>query len=749
MGPSPFLGVLASIAQRLSDRNIGVTATIRFDLGESGCYRLVLERGNCRAEAGDGEADATIEASEQDAIALMTGKLSPTYAMYSGKAKASGDLQRLMILQTVLQGDETMDDQTPKPLSSKYPPQALKDILLPRANWRPYPTIEQPEAWGALPESLRQAIVAQGEDALTSEWPVLLAVRYLDYARDGNRSKFSRVRSQRRQMLLSMVVAECVEGQGRFLDEIANGIWLICEESSWCVPAHIGVQKAGIDLPDTTEPIVDLFAAETSALLAWTDYLLGDKLDVVSTLIRPRVQREIASRILTPCLERDDFWWMGFTPRRVNNWNPWINSNWLTSALLMEEDEDRRLAAVAKSMRSIDRFVGPYPRDGGCDEGPGYWGRAGASLLDCLELLYSATDGQVDLYGDPLIQDIGRFIYRVQIEGAYFVNFADASAIVMPPPAVVFRYGQRIGDRDMMALGSWIADQLDLRQERSPDIQRGKRMSLGRLLPTLFMLDEIYAVQPRMPLPRDVWLDAIEVAIARDQAGSSAGFYVAAKGGHNAESHNHNDVGNFVVYVDGKPVIVDAGVETYTRKTFSAQRYEIWTMQSAYHSLLPTVDGVMQAPGREFAARDVGHKADDASAEFSVDIAAAYPPEAKIKSWQRKVTLHRGQDVEIEDNYDLAEPAQEISLSLLTPCQIKLKTPGEIPLQEASLPDGRTTGTALITYDPDKLTALTIEIAISDERLGLVWGNRLTRIVLVAHDPPQQGTLHLQITAQA
>jgi hypothetical protein len=642
-----------------------------------------------------------------------------------------------------------MDDRTPKLLCNRYPPERLKDILLRRADWHPFPTIEDPEAWAALPESLRQAIVAQGENALESDWPVLLAVRYLDYARNGNRTRFSRVRSQRRNMLLSLVVAECIEAQGRFLDEIANGIWLICEESSWCVPAHIGVQKAGVGLPDTTEPIVDLFAAETSALLAWTDYLLGEKLDVVSTLIRPRVHREIASRILTPCLERDDFWWMGFAERRVNNWNPWINSNWLTSALLVEEEEGRRLAAIAKSMRSIDRFVGPYPRDGGCDEGPGYWGRAGASLLDCLELLHSATDGQIDVYDEPLIQEIGRFIYRVQIDGAYFCNFADASAIVMPPPAVVFRYGQRIGDADMMALGSWIADQVDLRQERGADIQRSMGTSLGRLLPTLFMLDEIYAVEPRMPLPRDVWLDEIEVAVARDQAGSSAGFYVAAKGGHNAESHNHNDVGNFIVYVDGKPVIVDAGVETYTRKTFGPQRYETWTMQSAYHSLLPTVDGVMQAPGPEFAARDARYKADDAWAEFSLDIAGAYGPEAKIKRWKRTVTLHRGQDVEIVDDYELSAPADEIRLSLLTPCQVRLKAPGEVPLREAPLPDGRSAGAARIAYDPDKLTALTIEIAISDERLGEVWGNRLTRVVFVAHNPPQQGTLRFQITAQA
>jgi hypothetical protein len=112
----------------------------------------------------------------------------------------------------------------------------------------------------------------------------------------------------------------------------------------------------------------------------------------------------------------------------------------------------------------------------------------------------------------------------------------------------------------------------------------------------------MFAIDPVPPLPRDVWLPEIQVMLARDQVGSSERLCLAAKGGHNAESHNYNDVGNFIVYIDGKPAIVDAGVETYTRKTFSAERYTIWPMQSGYHSLLPTVDGLMQSPGRAFAA---------------------------------------------------------------------------------------------------------------------------------------------------
>ena len=46
--------------------------------------------------------------------------------------------------------------------------------------------------------------------------------------------------------------------------------------------AHLGHQQAGRGLPDTEEPQVALFSCETAALLAWTHYLLGARLDEAS-----------------------------------------------------------------------------------------------------------------------------------------------------------------------------------------------------------------------------------------------------------------------------------------------------------------------------------------------------------------------------------------------------------------------------------------------------------------------------------
>src|SRR2546430_13970641 len=108
---------------------------------------------------------------------------------------------------------------------------------------------------------------------------------------------------------------------------------------------------------------------------------------------------------------------------------------------------------------------------------------------------------------------------------------------------------------------------------------------------------------------------------ARSTPDSGARLYLSAWAGHNAQSHNHNDVGNFIVYGDGTPVLIGVGVETYSAKTFSAQRYEIWTMQSAYHNL-PTINGIMQGAGREFQAKDVSFGETANRVTFSADIAS-------------------------------------------------------------------------------------------------------------------------------
>ncbi|MGB3328070.1 MAG: heparinase II/III family protein [Thermomicrobiales bacterium] len=606
-------------------------------------------------------------------------------------------------------------------LQDRFPVDLLNRALPAPGRWHPYPSIADRDGWNALPEPTRTRLIAAGERHLGAAWPELPASVFLEFARTGNRTRFEDPHFARRGMLEALVLAECAEAQGRFLDDIINGIWVICEESFWGVNAHSYSPRFGRGLPDTAYPVVDLFAAETGALLAWIHALLAPAIRDTLPVVLDRIERELDARILAPYLTVDDWVWLGKVPlpdgRAPNNWNPWIHSNIIATTLLVEPDKDRQDAIVRRAIVGLDAFLAGYHEDGGCDEGTSYWGRAGASLFECLEWLRMASDGALDAFPLPLVQEIGRYIYRAHIADDWYVNFADGPARTEPDANLLYRYGVRIGDPLLIAQSAEAA-------RHTVDLP-WKRESIGRTLPRLFEPMPAAVASQAAPLILHAWMPGIQVLTSREEAGSARGLFLAAKGGHNAESHNHNDIGTFIVALDGVPEVVDVGVETYSKKTFSAERYDIWTMQSAFHNL-PTIDGVQQREGAAFAATDVHGTLSDERDDLALDIAGAYPNDAGITRWTRTFRLERRVDphIVVADEFELDHSPSDLRLSLM------LRTrPNEVQSGLWRTGDGRRP--LSISFDPDILHVSAIEeIALEDARLFPVWGGALYRMVL-------------------
>lgn len=204
------------------------------------------------------------------------------------------------------------------------------------------------------------------------------------------------------------------------------------------------------------------------------------------------------------------------------------------------------------------------------------------------------------------------------------------------PAGLIARFGQAVGDARLEAFGRHV-----YRRQGGHRYWEGEEIpSLQRMLFDLFALPDMEGPAAEPPaLPLDRWMPGVEVMVARER-GDGRGWFLAAKGGHNDESHNHNDIGSFIVYADQCPLWIDAGVGTYTAKTFSPERYSIWTMQSGYHNV-PTVNGAEQAPGRTFRSGEVRHDAEDGLSRLTVDIAPAYPAASGICRWTRTFTLQR------------------------------------------------------------------------------------------------------------
>ncbi len=592
-----------------------------------------------------------------------------------------------------------------------------------------FPDYYERNFWNGLPAEITTKYVLEAEKYKDYEWPVVKATDYIEIIRSGDRKQ--EVYAAPRAALMALVMGELAEGKGRFIDQIVNGVWYYSEQTWWGWSAHLTLQKAPHGLPDVEEPVIDLGVGEISNILSWTYFLFKKEFDKIHPLIAPRLKNEIMKKAIIPYYERDDFWWQGLDGSRdVNNWNPWTNHNMLTSILIMEDDQQKKIAGVEKVVKSLDQFINIYPEDGGCDEGPSYWGRAGASLYQNLDLLKRATDGKFNVFDNQLIKNMGSYIYKAYIEYPYFINFADADATTGSRPEIIYNYGKDIDDPVMQKFGAFLAK----KQDWGKETPNGK---IDEQIMQLMYLKEIAKAPAEDALISDFWLPQTQVAGARDKAGSYDGFFFAAKGGHNAESHNHNDLGSCVLYFNGKPCLVDVGRETYTAKTFSSRRYEIWTMQSQYHNL-PKINGVDQMNGREFQAKNSTFTANSKKATFSTDIAGAYPEEAGVNKWVRSYTLDRGKKFTINDAYQLKKASGETSLNFVTNCKVTDNGNGTINLEG----DGFT---LQMKYNSKALTPKIEVKEITDSGLKRYW-DTITRIVLQVNNPKTSGKDEIVIT---
>jgi hypothetical protein len=573
-------------------------------------------------------------------------------------------------------------DRTPPrftgPLARAWPP-IEPGLLAPPGACLPVPPATDRDAWGPArldPATLRR-LRDRGGAELGTPWPALLAQAYARYFRDGDRDAYEQVLYARQDRLSRAALLAAVTLDPRWIDEVADGVTLLCEQSSWCWPAHDDTfARHGAVLPTVTEPFLDLGAGEIAGQLAWLDHLLGALLDERVPGLRARIRHETDRRVLAPFAARRDWHWLGLDGD-VHNWNPWIHGNVLVAALRLVDDPERRAALVALVVEGLDRYVASLPADGAIDEGYAYWWNGAGRLLEALDVLRHATRGALgDVPLDALRETVA-FPHRVHLAGEWYLNHADGPA--RPPRRqpwdALHRAARRIGDR---------AAEAHAAAHRRPDEPVGdERQGLGRLLRALTDRDWLAAGPAASPLPRDVWFGSTEVLLARPAAARAAGLTLAVKGGHNGEHHNHNDVGSVVVALGGVPVLVDPGRPTYTAQTFGPGRYGIWTMQSTWHNV-PQIRGTAQAPGSAHRAREVSVIVADAGSALTLDLAPAYP-RSDVRHWWRTARLDRTTGaVTIRDTWQFAVPPPQAERRAGGATLIHLVLAGEVTVGDGA-----------------------------------------------------------------
>lgn len=620
--------------------------------------------------------------------------------------------------------------------------------------FQPFPKSSAREAYEALPAALKNRLVKMGESRLNYAFPVIRATDYMRFKRDGDRAAFETLYFGKRNALNDLIQAECVEHQGRFLDDIINGLYSICEESAWQLPAHNSYIRdtPQLILPDVTRPVMDLFACETGALLACAAYLLEDDLNTVSPYILTCIEDNLKRRILFPYLTAH-FWWMGHDDEPMCNWTVWCTQNVLLTTFLMPWSEEMcsKLAApvhaplflpentsdtvvalqaiLHKAAESCDYFLKDYGNDGCCEEGAQYYRHAGLCLYGAMTVLNTVTGGHfASLFQWDKVKNIAAYILNVHVDDKYYFNFADCSPIAGRAGVREYLFGRATGQEDLclFAAKDFQAGQGQLITD---EVNGG---NLFYRMQTVFYYEELMHRDTSATLPhRDVYYPSVGLFLVHSDT-----MDLAVKAGDNADSHNHNDTGSVTLYKNGHPILVDIGVETYTQKTFSPRRYEIWTMQSGYHNL-PTICGFDEHDGAKYRAEDVTVDLTGANPSISMELATAYPVgemQAKgtisgVLTYRRTVTLQKLENtIILEDHTNTGD----VILNFITYTKPTLQDPAIGTADDATsaaLAGALTVGEATLLWTGAELLAIET-LPITDARLKTAWDHDLYRIRL-------------------
>ena len=510
------------------------------------------------------------------------------------------------------------------------PPMSKKRVAeiasyLPERPAAPGARISDRAAWEKLqdlPSSER--IMRNAEALLRRPIPEIPDELYLEYSKIGVRTTFDIPYHQRMSSAVTLATAECLENKGRFVQKLIEYLDVICAERSWVQSAH----DRGMRTFDGKEFNVDLGASERAWSCAWIVSALKGTLPLA---VSEKVKGEIARRIFAPYREKS---------QRTSNFAPmgWFNgpANWtavchsgvVKAALSVIESRNERALFVESAERFLPFYIAGFPDDGYCSEGMGYWNYGWGHYLSLAFAVKDATGGKVDFFKDPKTKTIMAFGTGCQLTDGRAPDFADGGGSVSD-------YVLLLGHRQWPDLPlNATAIERDL-------------MYGGISAFTLRAFGQLDGIPPPKldPLPMRNVFPYGQVWIMRpDPKSEGTGFTVGVKGGHNAEFHNHNDVGSYAVMFGNVMMSGDPGNSEYTALTFSPARYTIPVISSFGHPV-PELNGVYQKNGRQYAAKVLSTSFSNDVDRVTLEIAGAYPAEAKVRSLVRTFTYRRNERV--------------------------------------------------------------------------------------------------------
>jgi len=604
--------------------------------------------------------------------------------------------------------------------------ETIPQIFVEGHSWVDFPKYENRKFWDNISPEIKGKIIEQGFIASQTPPVILTGYDYLLFKKGDSFDLVSQKILSKKTRLEDLMLAEIVEGKGRFIQEISNSVWDFCALSNWTGPESQYLQTGKMGLPSFDKVVVDELTGEIAGALSWAYYFFENEFNKIDPNITNWIVSSVRTKFLTPNLQKYDFFWMCYQSKEVAYQTPWICYNWLLSNLLIEKNNEQRKKSVYKSLECLDQFYKQIPADGFCSGGAEIWQYSTGKYFQSLELLEMASVGEIDIYEDELLKKMGEFICVTHIDDQYFFNYSNCSPKLTLPASLVFRYGKKVESPMMEGFGSFI----------SKEIMNKNAPLTGDLFNKLKLIldyNEMMTFTDKEPLLSDYYLKESQMVVARSKEGTNDGFFFGVKGGSNEVGVNQNDAGNFILYTNGKPLIIDPGqVNKPAKSNNDNNMNSLWENQAAWHNL-PIINGRVENSGANHRATGFQYSSNENDVTVSMNLSYAYELSAGIEDWIRTYTFDRKKGLDISDKFNLNKIEGNTYVSFIVLSKPQIKKQGVIIFTV----EGKDYE---FNYRSDIFSIEISEINTESDTLLKAWGSNIYRMILKPNTAEKTGT---------
>ena len=509
------------------------------------------------------------------------------------------------------------------------------------------------------------------------------------WAREGERGRFDAAMYALRTRLNMMTVATMLDVPGA-REQYENILYAFLHLPTWSLAAHHfdrifedtwdNIPEGPFDetgrirgIGRSRKQCLDLCSCSAAFGIAESAQLLEGR---VETSLLRWARQECYHRVLGNFMQLSPYPHFEINP---NNWSGVCMSS-IGGAAIYLITEPRTLAPVLmRVLEALQVHLSGYYDDGASPEGFGYWQYGFEYFLMFADLLRQRTGGKIDLLDDEKVTRIAGFGTDCCFKGGLKLPFGDCNTRGVYDEAV----GRYVGAR-----GVPVPPPGDAKQSFDAAFEHTN----------LMIRHLVWDMKPQaraMAWPRSAVYPVSELFMGFYRTPEDP-VYLLVKGGNNGESHNHNDVGTFVVIRGDRMLAADTTGGKYNKDYFSEKRYTFFGTRSGGHNF-PLVDGVEQEghgrcrckafKAQRLADRDV----------IEMDLTGTLKAEALEGLFRRAEGERSTGRIVIEDRFLLNRPA-DIRDRVIVPGEITEEAPGRLLIGgEAGM---------ILSFDPARLNAV-------------------------------------------